>query len=78
MNGTPAGRGHMSTTYPAKVLKGDITPAFMIDLAKKRPRYSAGALAAIGCIPIFTDAGGDNLQRRPTSGSGRTGLDGHL
>ena len=25
----------MSTTYPTKVLKGDLTPAFMIDLAKK-------------------------------------------
>ena len=35
MNGTAAGRGHMSTTYPAKVLQGDLTPAFMIDLAKK-------------------------------------------
>lgn len=35
MNGTAAGRGHLSTTYPAKVLKGDLTPAFMIDLAKK-------------------------------------------
>lgn len=35
MSGTPAGRGHMSTTYPAKVLKGDLSAAFMIDLAKK-------------------------------------------
>jgi len=35
MNGTPAGQGHMSTTYPARVLKGDLSPAFMIDLAKK-------------------------------------------
>ena len=35
MNGTPAGRGHLSTTYPAKVLKGDLDAAFMIDLAKK-------------------------------------------
>lgn len=35
MNGTAAGRGHMSTTYPVKVLKGDLAPAFMIDLAKK-------------------------------------------
>lgn len=35
MNGTAAGRGHMSTSYPAKVLQGDLTPAFMIDLAKK-------------------------------------------
>jgi 4-hydroxybutyrate dehydrogenase/sulfolactaldehyde 3-reductase len=35
MSGTPAVRSHMKTTYPAKVLKGDLTPAFMIDLAKK-------------------------------------------
>ena len=35
MGGTAAGRGHMSTTYPAKVLRGDLEPAFMIDLAKK-------------------------------------------
>ena len=35
MSGTPAGRGHMSTTYPAKVFKGDLDAAFMIDLAKK-------------------------------------------
>lgn len=25
----------MSTNYPIKVLKGDLSPAFMIDLAKK-------------------------------------------
>tara|TARA_B100001057_G_scaffold246005_1_gene246338 strand:- start:701 stop:1585 length:885 start_codon:yes stop_codon:yes gene_type:complete len=35
MGGTAAGRGHMSTTYPSKVLRGDLEPAFMIDLAKK-------------------------------------------
>ncbi len=35
MAGTAAGQGHMSTTYPGKVLKGDLEPAFMIDLAKK-------------------------------------------
>ncbi len=35
MGGTPAGRGHMTTTYPARVLKGDLSPAFMVDLAKK-------------------------------------------
>jgi len=35
MSGTAA-QGHMlNTTYPAKVLKGDLTPAFMLDLAKK-------------------------------------------
>jgi 4-hydroxybutyrate dehydrogenase/sulfolactaldehyde 3-reductase len=35
MNGTTAGKGHMSTSYPAKVLKGDLSPLFMVDLAKK-------------------------------------------
>lgn len=35
MSGTAAGLGHMSTTYPARVLKGDLSPAFMVDLAKK-------------------------------------------
>ena len=35
MNGTPAGRGHFTTTWPGKVLAGDLSPAFMIDLAHK-------------------------------------------
>jgi len=35
MMGTTAGQGHLATTYPAKVLKGDVTPGFMIDLAHK-------------------------------------------
>jgi len=35
MLGTVAGQGHMGTTYPAKVLKGDLTPGFMVDLAHK-------------------------------------------
>ena len=35
LKGTPAGRSHLSTTYPARVFKNDLTPAFMIDLADK-------------------------------------------
>ena len=35
MRGTPAVQSHMTTTYQAKVLKGDLSPAFMIDLAMK-------------------------------------------
>ena len=35
MAGTAAGQGHMTTTYPAKVLKGDLSPAFMLGLAHK-------------------------------------------
>ena len=35
MLGTAAGQGHMGGSYPSKVLKGDLTPGFMIDLAHK-------------------------------------------
>ncbi len=35
MKGTPAGRTHLLTSFPNKVLKGDVSPAFMIDLADK-------------------------------------------
>lgn len=32
---TAAGQGHLSTTYPAQVLAGDLEPGFMVDLAFK-------------------------------------------
>jgi 4-hydroxybutyrate dehydrogenase/sulfolactaldehyde 3-reductase len=35
MLGTTAGQGHMATTYPAKVLRNDLLPGFMVDLAHK-------------------------------------------
>lgn len=35
MSGTPAGKGHFTTTWPGKVLAGNLEPAFMIDLAHK-------------------------------------------
>ncbi|PJC86896.1 sulfolactaldehyde 3-reductase [Vibrio sp. HA2012] len=35
MSGTPAGKGHFTTTWPGKVLAGNLAPAFMIDLAHK-------------------------------------------
>jgi len=35
MSGTPAGKGHFTTSWSNKVLKGDLTPSFMIDLAHK-------------------------------------------
>lgn len=48
--GTTAGRGHLGTTYPAKVLAGDLAPGFMIDLARKdlalALQMAAGAPAA--------------------------------
>jgi 4-hydroxybutyrate dehydrogenase/sulfolactaldehyde 3-reductase len=35
MLGTAAGQGHMGGSYPSKVLKSDLAPGFMIDLAHK-------------------------------------------
>lgn len=35
MSGTPAGKGHFTTTWPGKVLAGDLSPVFMVDLAHK-------------------------------------------
>lgn len=32
MSGTAAGKGHFTTSWPNKVLSGDLSPAFMIDL----------------------------------------------
>jgi 4-hydroxybutyrate dehydrogenase / sulfolactaldehyde 3-reductase len=40
MLGTVAGTGHMGSTYPVKVLKGDLSPGFMIDLALKDLRLA--------------------------------------
>ncbi|MDE0099054.1 MAG: sulfolactaldehyde 3-reductase [Truepera sp.] len=35
LSGTAAGKGHFQTTYPAKVLAGDLDPDFMLRLAHK-------------------------------------------
>ncbi|MBK4714463.1 MULTISPECIES: sulfolactaldehyde 3-reductase [Tenebrionibacter/Tenebrionicola group] len=35
MSGTVAGKGHFTTSWPGKVLAGDLSAAFMIDLAHK-------------------------------------------
>src|SRR5918997_4772345 len=53
MLGTVAGTGHMGTTYPAKVLKGDLTPGFMIDLALKDLGLALDLGHALG-LPLET------------------------
>ncbi|EMM5418808.1 sulfolactaldehyde 3-reductase [Citrobacter amalonaticus] len=40
MSGTAAGKGHFTTTWPGKVLRGDLSPAFMVDLALKDLRIA--------------------------------------
>jgi 4-hydroxybutyrate dehydrogenase/sulfolactaldehyde 3-reductase len=48
---TAAGRGHLATTYPVKVLAGDLAPGFMIDLAHKDLGLALD-LAARSCLPL--------------------------
>ena len=56
LRGTPAGRGHINTTYPNKVLKGDTSPAFMMDLADKDLGLAL-EVAASRKLPLFTGSG---------------------
>ncbi len=53
MLGTVAGTGHMGSTYPAKVLAGDLTPGFMIDLALKDLRLALDLGRDLG-LPLET------------------------
>ena len=55
MLGTPAGQGHMATTYPVKVLNNDLTPGFMVDLAHKDLGLAL-ELAAQLCLAVPTAA----------------------
>lgn len=48
MSGTAAGKGHFTTTWPGKVLKGDLTPAFMVDLALKDLRIAVDVAQQTG------------------------------
>jgi len=48
MSGTAAGKGHMTTTYPNKVLKDDLSPAFMLDFAHKDQGLAVALAQAVG------------------------------
>ncbi len=52
---TPAGRGHITTTWPEKALKDDPSPAFMLDLATKDLGLAV-ELAANLQVPLATGA----------------------
>lgn len=51
--GTPAGRGHLTTTYPNKAFKDDISAAFMLDLANKDLGLAI-EVANMKNVPLFT------------------------
>ncbi len=56
-NLTPAGNGHFKTTWPNKVLKGDLSPAFMVDLAHKDMGLALDVAAKVGVnIPMGEQA----------------------
>jgi 4-hydroxybutyrate dehydrogenase/sulfolactaldehyde 3-reductase len=55
MLGTVAGQGHMGTTYPSKVLKGDLSPGFMVDLAHKDLGLALDLAAGLN-VPTFMGA----------------------
>lgn len=52
---TPAGRGHIATTWPGKALVDDPRPAFMLDLASKDLGLALQAAAALR-VPLATGA----------------------
>jgi 4-hydroxybutyrate dehydrogenase/sulfolactaldehyde 3-reductase len=48
MVGTVAGQGHLATTYPAKVLRGDTSPGFMIELVVKDVGIAIDLATSVG------------------------------
>ncbi len=71
MSGTPAVRSHMKTTYPAKVLKGDLSPAFMIDLAKKDLDIAIDLAAKQGVPLTMGEAAAATYAGAQADGRGR-------
>ena len=71
MLGTVAGQGHFGTTYPAKVLKGDLAPGFMIDLAMKDLRLALELAASLNA-PVDTGiAASASYEQAQSQGRGR-------
>lgn len=80
MLGTAAGQGHMGTTYPAKVLKGDLTPGFMTELALKDLGLALEFADQLGLAVATGHAAAPAYRAACASGYGRkdwTGLYAH-
>lgn len=71
MLGTVAGQGHMSTTYPAKVLRGDHSPGFMIDLAYKDLGLALDLAKQVGVDVATAQAARPVYDRARKKGHGR-------
>ena len=75
MLGTAAGQGHFGSTYPAKVLKGDLTAGFMVDLAHKDLGLALDLARDIGA-PVATGLGrARGLRSGARAKQGQAGLD---
>ncbi len=72
MQGTPAIKSHFTTTWQNKVLKGDISPAFMVDLAHKDlgialdigNRLHVPMVMGAACREIYNQASAFGLGRQ--------------
>jgi 4-hydroxybutyrate dehydrogenase/sulfolactaldehyde 3-reductase len=71
MMGTVAGMGHMGTTYPAKVLRGDHTPGFAIDLAYKDLRLALDLAREVNVDVPTAAAARPVYERAREDGRGR-------
>lgn len=68
---TPAGQGHIRTTWPEKALKDDPEPAFMLDLASKDLGLALESAAALK-VPLATGAAARQIYAMAQSaGRGR-------
>ncbi len=68
---TPAGQGHIRTTWPNKALVDDPTPAFMLDLAYKDVGLALETAARLN-VPLATGAAGRQIYAMARSqGRGR-------
>ncbi|MBA8199870.1 sulfolactaldehyde 3-reductase [Citrobacter freundii] len=71
MSGTAAGKGHFTTTWPGKVLKGDLSPAFMVDLALKDLRIAVDVANQTGAPLNMGVAAETYYTRASENGRGR-------
>lgn len=71
MSGTAAGKGHFTTTWPGKVLKGDLSPAFMVDLALKDLRIAVDVARQTGAPLGMGEVAETYYQSASHDGRGR-------
>lgn len=78
INGTTATNGHLKTNFPNKVLKGDISPGFQIDLAHKDLGLALSAASELK-VPLAMGATArECLQLARTRGYGGKDFSGLL